>query len=285
MTAGSPTAHALVLAGGAQPAHPVARMDGVAAKAFARVDGRAMVEHVVQALIASERVARVTLSLHQDALDAADLPEIQSHLRDGRVTCRAPGPSRAASVRDGGALVGRPLLIVTADHPLLTGSMVADFLRGAETGVCDVAVGMTPVGPLARRYPDVRCTSLPLRDGRYSGCNLYALVTPSGWRAVDFWAHLEAARKAPHRIAAQLGVVSLAGYLLRRWTLAEAFDRLSGRVGCRVAPVLLDQPEAAIDVDTPADLRFVRGLAAGGADDRSRQDTTAKAGDPKPRQR
>ncbi|MBK1670361.1 hypothetical protein CKO28_20260 [Rhodovibrio sodomensis] len=275
MTSDGARAHALVLAGGVDRTHPVAQADSVAAKPFARVAGTAMVERVVAALLASDRITHVTLSLSRDAVTTAHLTELPAHIRAGSVSLREPGPSRAASALDGAAVApgDQPLLIVTADHPLLTAAMVDDVLAGAQRAACDFAVAMNQVQILAQRYPEVRCSRLRMRDGVYSGCNLYAMMRPAGSRAVTFWRELEQSRKAPHRIAARLGPASLVGYLLRRWTLAQALERLSAQIGCRVAPVLLEQPEAAIDVDTPADLALVRRIARQGP---GPQDTAAK---------
>ena len=277
MTGDAPSAHALVLAGGYDPSHPVAQADGVAAKAFARVAGVAMIERVVGSLLASGRIAQITLSLSERALNAADAPDLVRHIRDGRVALSAPAETRAESVLDGCRAVppGQPLLIVTADHPLLTARMVEEMLNGAQRVQGDLAIGMTSVCALERRHPQVRCTSLRLRDGRYSGCNLYVLSSPDGSAAVEFWRRLERQRKAPHRIAAELGVVSLLGYLLRRWTLPQAFARVSARIGCRVKPVVLGDPEAAIDVDTVGDLHTVRRIVAQRQDGRAAQDTAA----------
>ena len=54
-----------------------------------------------------------------------------------------------------------------------------------------------------------------------------------------------------------LGLGLFLRYLAGRLSLAEALNELSRRTHCRIAPVLLTQPEAAVDVDSIEDWRLV----------------------------
>jgi hypothetical protein len=54
----------------------------------------------------------------------------------------------------------------------------------------------------------------------------------------------------------------LVAYLLGRLTLEEALARASKVIGARLAAVVLPQPEAAIDVDKPADLALAESILA-----------------------
>jgi hypothetical protein len=55
---------------------------------------------------------------------------------------------------------------------------------------------------------------------------------------------------------------SLVAYLLGRLTLDEALARASKVIDARLAAVVLPQPEAAIDVDKPADLELAESILA-----------------------
>jgi GTP:adenosylcobinamide-phosphate guanylyltransferase len=80
--------------------------------------------------------------------------------------------------------------------------------------------------------------------------------------AVRFWRGMERNRKKPWRLMAAAGLPTLYRYLRGRLDLAAAFERLSVVSGARVRPVLLAQPEAAIDVDKPEDLALVERILA-----------------------
>lgn len=255
--------HALVLGGSRKSSDPVADAAGVSIKAFARVGGMPMIERVVAALRDSECIDGITVCLPGTAPIDAESPGLAVALRDGAVVRVEPAESPSASALE--ALRAVPpdtgLLITTADHALLTPAMVRDFCNGAEEADAHAAIGLARWDAVQRAYPGAIRTCLTFRDGGYSNCNLFAFVGPEARCAVAFWQGLEAYRKSPARLAARIGVGSMLGYLSRRWTAAEAMQRLGRRIGVRTAPVVLEHPEAAIDVDTSADLELATAIA------------------------
>jgi hypothetical protein len=126
---------------------------------------------------------------------------------------------------------------------------------------CDVAVAVVPRRAFAG-HP-TRRTFFRLADDHYCGANLYAFAGAGGIAAATFWAGLEADRKNPLRLAARFGPAAFFHYAARRIDLAAAFALLSRRAGASVVPVVLHDPDAAIDVDTPDDLALVRARLSG----------------------
>jgi CTP:molybdopterin cytidylyltransferase MocA len=57
-----------------------------------------------------------------------------------------------------------------------------------------------------------------------------------------------------------LGWWTVLQYVLGRFSLAQALEKLSDKIQIRVRPVLLPFPQAAVDVDTPDDWHFVQQL-------------------------
>ncbi len=57
-----------------------------------------------------------------------------------------------------------------------------------------------------------------------------------------------------------LGLLGMVRYALGRLSLDAAFARLSKRTGLRISPVLLTEPEAAVDGDSVADLQLVESI-------------------------
>jgi hypothetical protein len=101
-----------------------------------------------------------------------------------------------------------------------------------------------------------------LSDDGYCGCNLFALLSPRARAAVEFWTRIEHDRKKPMRVVAALGWSGIALYAIGRLSLTGALSRLSKKLGIRVGGVIMPFAEAAIDVDTPADLELVRNIIA-----------------------
>lgn len=262
----SGTFHAVVLAGDRGPDDPLLRHSGVSAKALLPLAGQPMVLRVLDALGASTAIQDMTLVGPDQAL-LADCPALSALIAAGRLAWLPPQPSPSASAL--AALerlaADRPVLLTTADHALLRGAWVDSFCAAALASGKDAVVGLTALAGVQAAFPQSRRTALRFRDGAFCGCNLFAFLTPAGRRAPAFWRQIEQRRKQPHRLASALGPGTLLKYLTHQLTLADGLERLSRRVGARLGAVLLDEPRAAVDVDSVADLELVQGLLRGDA--------------------
>lgn len=225
---------------------PVAEATGAQCKAFAEVAGRPMIAHVLDALSGCAAVDRIIVSI---APDAPRLP-------DGPWERMEAGPSPSLSAIAALARSGVPMLIVTADHPLLTGDVVAGFLETAEAAGADVVAAVASRETVERAGSTARRTYLRLADAEISGCNLFALRSEAARRAVTFWRRLEELRKRPLAMAWRIGPLALARYATGTLTLAGAQAAITRAAGARCVLATLDAPEAAHDVDTLEDLAF-----------------------------
>ena len=91
-------------------------------------------------------------------------------------------------------------------------------------------------------------------------------VTRRALQVLRFWKRVEALRKQPWRIARVIGPTAVVRYLSGTLALQDALRILGKRVGgVRIAPVFLDDPLAAIDVDSVADWRLANDIAARGS--------------------
>lgn len=240
---------ALVLAGRRGGTDPVAASAGVTHKALAMVEGRPLIARVIKALRGAADIADIRVATDdRDVASAA-----------GDVTIVPTAASPAATVAQ--VLGDTPaLLVTTADHGLLSPALIDAFCAGVPR-TFDVAVGVVARRSFAGR--SARRTFYRLADEAYCGANLYAFVGARAVAAARFWIALEADRKRPWRVAARIGPATLLRYAARRLDLAAAFALLSRRAGATIAPVVLDDADAAIDVDTPDDLAVVRARLSG----------------------
>ena len=249
---------ALVLAADRGQADPVSQAAGVRHKCLAQVGGRPMLERVVEALVASPQVGRIAISLRDPAV-LQEVVALRPLAESGRVLALQAADSPSRSVLKAAAELDAPfpLLVTTADHALLTRAMVDHFCAASRESGAEVTAGLTASGVLLARYPQSKRTYLSFRDERYSGSNLFALMSEAAMQLPQLWLRVEQQRKQPWRIAAVFGPLLLIGYLLRRFTLDQAMARISARLGLRVAAVKMPMAEAAIDVDKPEDLVLV----------------------------
>ncbi|MDZ7841212.1 MAG: nucleotidyltransferase family protein [Gammaproteobacteria bacterium] len=257
---------ALVLAGTRQGEPDViADAAGASCKALAPVGGQPMIERPLSVLLHSGRIAGIDAALPVDADVAAESPRLAGWL-DERVVKRveaAASPARTVRAVLDRLPMDDWLLVTTADHALLDAAILEQFLGRCEAPGVDAFAGLLPLEILEATYPDMRRTGLKLRDGRFSGCNLFLLRNGSAGRAlVSFWMRLETLRKSPLRMALALGPAAVLGYGLRALSLSRALQMIGRRTGARLAPAILDIPEAAIDVDSLPDLAFVESFLA-----------------------
>jgi CTP:molybdopterin cytidylyltransferase MocA len=255
--------NAVVLAADRGPDDPVAAAAGVAAKCLAPIGGSPMVVRVVRALEQSERVNTIVLCGPTDeALHRSQ--ELRQMVSGGRVRWMLPEATPATSAAAALAVLpeDRPALLTTGDHALLQPDMVRHFLDRATALGGDVAVALAPHELVQGAHPRTRRTVLKFRDGHYCGCNLFAFLSPRGRKMARLWQQVEAQRKKPIRVVGLVGWSAVVLYAFRLLSLAGALQRVSSQAGVSVGVVTMPFAEAAIDVDSVADLELVRGIVA-----------------------
>jgi CTP:molybdopterin cytidylyltransferase MocA len=244
------------LAGSRGAADPVAQSSGVSHKAFAEIAGKPMIAHVLDTLSAAPSIDGSVVVIERSA---PELPRPGVRRIDA---ARSPSMSALAGFETAGA----PVLVTTADHPLLTVEMVEYFLAAARDSGVDVAAGVSLRPVVEQAGSTARRTYLKFRDGEASGCNLFALMTPRARAALTYWRNLEAKRKHPLRMAWAVGPFTLIRYALGVLSTEGAAAALGRAAGCKAALIVLPFPDAAHDVDKPADMAFAEArLAARGA--------------------
>jgi len=103
---------------------------------------------------------------------------------------------------------------------------------------------------------------LKFSDGRFCGCNLFAFLTPRGREMVKIWRQVENDRKNPIRVIGLVGWGAMARYALGMLSVADGVRRISRQTGIAANVITLPFAEAAIDVDSLADLELVREIVA-----------------------
>lgn len=246
----------IVLAGSRPGPDPLVTGSGVSTKALLPIAGQAMLVHVVKALRAAPDVGAITI-LAQNSAELAAEPGLAGlvdlHFADS-------GQGISSSLAAALPLGDDPLLVTTADNVLLTPSMIAEFLRGAEDS--DVAVAMVERGTLFARYPQSKRTWLKFRGGWWSGANMFRLRGRRVLPLLDFWGRIERDRKKGLKIIAAFGPWLLIGALLRLFTIQQGVARAGLRFGLRARVVPMSEPEACIDADKPADIELIEAIFA-----------------------
>ena len=259
---------AILLAGQRPGENDFAAAYGLKAKALIPVAGEAMLSRVARTLLACPSVARVVvLAQEPETLFTGDAAWIRD---EPRVSSAAGGEGISASI---GAIAGTdaapyPVLVTTADHPLLRPEMVEAAIAGSNGS--DAAFALVERN-VVERVHETKRTWIKFSDGHYTGANLFALATPASGRAVSFWSRVERDRKKALKLLTFFGPGIFLRGLTRTISLDSAVAKASAKLGLTVKAVRLPFPEAAIDVDKPADLELAERIIATRAEGRLSQ--------------
>jgi GTP:adenosylcobinamide-phosphate guanylyltransferase len=246
---------AILLAGQRPGENDFAKDHGVSAKALIPAGGEPMLGRVARALLASPSVKRIVV------LAQAAGPLLTGSLawmaEEPRIATAQAGDGISNSIRKvaGSGDAPWPVLIVTADHALLTPGIVETFLAGASGA--DAAFATVERRVVEAAYPDTRRTWIKFSDGHYTGANLFALATPNARKGLDIWSNVEQDRKKSLKLLMFFGPLLALRALTRTISLDGAVKMIGRKAGFTIRPVRLAIAEAAIDVDKPADLDLV----------------------------
>lgn len=242
---------AIVLAGQRPGIDPLASIFSLESKACVPLLGRPMASWVIETLLATPQIGNIVI-LAQDRkmVSALGLTEL---IDDERVTFAESigGISQSIAQVVGKAPADWPVLVTTADHPLLTVEMVSAFVDGA--GLGDLAVAAVERRTVLQRYPMSKRTWLKFKGGAYSGANLFALRSSATLKALELWAQAEQDRKQAFKLFWHFGPRLALRAIMRTISFPSALHRAGQKLGLDASLVLLPQAEAAIDVDKISD--------------------------------
>lgn len=245
----SPVRWSAVVLGGGDPGDPFAAAHGVPVKALIPVRGVPMAAHVLRALRGSGRVERI-------AYVGPTTPELDA-LIDVRVTDHGSLLSNleaGVAALQSGLLPGERVLVATADIPMLRAEAVRDVLGSAPDAPL--------VYPVVRReaceaaYPGVKRTFVRVKDGTFTGGNLFLLDPALIGRFLPRLREVLAARKAPLKLAGIIGPGVLLRLLTGQLTVSKLEEKVSAILGVPARALITPHASVGTDVDKDSDLHL-----------------------------
>ncbi|MDQ4088438.1 MAG: NTP transferase domain-containing protein [Pseudomonadota bacterium] len=252
---------ALVLAASRGNLDPLAQAGGVSHKCFIDIAGEPMLRRVVEAVLQSGRVGRTIVAIEPGVIDEAKA--ILAGLPG------AEGIEYVASRENIGTSVSAiaapellPLVITTGDNALHTAEMVRFFCEALDDLEADGAIGLTPARYVLEKYPEGNRAFHRFRDGAYSSCNIYALLTPRALEGPRIFNSGGQFGKKPRRLIGAFGLVAFLLYKSRLLKLSTFLAFLSRTLRMKTAPVLMPYAEGPIDVDRMQDWQLANRIVA-----------------------
>lgn len=223
-------------------------------EALVPVLGRPMVEYVVDALLAACSVDGVVVVGPASERPGVRVVEPGSSVWDNLAAGVAALAASEETAR---------VLVATADIPLLTPAAV-DALVAAGSDDVDVVYPVVPKAVCDAQLPGTRRTYVRLREGLFTGGNLFMLNPSVLERVRTIGERLVGHRKSPRQLARDVGAGILFKFMLGRLALGDIEERVAQRFGVRGKAVVFPYAEVGVDIDKPSDLSLAeRALGRG----------------------
>ncbi|MDW7675281.1 MAG: NTP transferase domain-containing protein [Bacillota bacterium] len=150
------------------------------------------------------------------------------------------------------------LLIVTSDIPLITGAVIDSFIQEClKHEEKELFYPIVPREVNDRKFPGVKRTYVKLKDGIYTGGNIFLvdpLIIPKCAAKAE---EIVALRKSPFALAKLLGFSFIVKFVLKVLSISEAEKQVSRLLGVNGKAIISHEPEIGVDVDKPSDLEVV----------------------------
>ncbi len=237
---------------------PVAGFAKVSCKAEVSIAGKTMLERVISALANSISVGQIiTVGPDKDVLKRnASLRALMSE-NNVYTMSAATGPSLSAQQ---GVLQSSsyPTLITTCDVPLLTPQLVDQYCQQVSALNADFVIGAVEHKYIRNLLPLLKKTTYQFGKQPLCFANLFAVLTESGIKAINFWRTIETSRKKPLEVIRQVGWTSIMRYKLGALDTMQAARQLSCKTDANIIIEKFAYPELAIDVDSVDDYKILQ---------------------------
>lgn len=242
---------AIVLAGGVNN-EQLRQYSRAEYEALIEIGGKPMVSFVVDALLNVEEIRNVVV--------VGPWSELSKCLSDSRIKI----------VESGNGIIDNVLIalenmqptekvvVATADIPMLTPEAIKDFLDSCSRIDADFYYPIVAKEENEKQYPGMRRTYVKLREGTFTGGNIFLVNPQVVQNCVEAAKRIIAHRKQPLQLSRILGIKFIFQFLLGTLTLPEVSQRVSEILTLRGAVIVSAYPEVGIDVDKPSDLDLVR---------------------------
>ena len=236
----------VILAGGRCPW--LKEVAGTDVRCLAKINGKRMLDYIVEAIHESGRVKRILLAIDATVLAGEELPE-------GVELCEAAQdlPSTADKAVAALGYKGK-VLFICDDIPFIHGTAINDFIDK-----CEARPGGNSYYPLIPKevceaaFPNAKRTYARTKEGLFTGGNIMMMDAEVIPTALAKGREIFSKRKKPLELVKMLGVGFILKFLFHRLTLDDVEKRGSLVVGFNGKAVISSFAEVGMDIDKPED--------------------------------
>lgn len=241
----------VILAGGLS--EELTAAEGVPNKALLKIGRKEMVRYVLDAYSRVDEIRRIVLvgPLEKFSFLKKDYPLLELVPEGDTILDNVVAANNFLQA-------GNPLLISTADIPLLTPAAVEDFLQQCSPYSGDFYYPIVTRKECENKFPGVERTFVSLREGVFTGGNIFLVNPLKIESSIPLVRQFLEHRKNPLKMVSLLG----AGFILRAVTRQLALpgleSRFSALLNVKAKAMISKYAEISFDVDKPGDLELVR---------------------------
>ena len=225
--------------------------EGVSNKSLITINGKPMVEYVIDALRDSSLINKISVSGSSETLKKYLGDKVDYYMEDRNTLFDNIKAGLEPFAHD------EAVLVVTSDIPMITGWMITDLVKRCVKQGGDFCYPIVEKKLNEERFPGVDRTYIRLKEGTFTGGNAVYLNPAVIDTCEEFAKKVIAFRKQPLKTGRMLGVKFLAGLMMGRLTIPELEERVSGLLNIKASAVIVSYPEIGNDVDKPSDLEMV----------------------------
>lgn len=149
-------------------------------------------------------------------------------------------------------------LVAPTDIPFISREAIDDFIEQSMKIEADFYYPVTSKAVNELRFPGVSRTYVSLREGIFTGGNLFIVNSQEIEQAMDIGLKLVKRRKNPLAMASLMGFGLVWKYLLKRLSIEATEKRFSEVVGIKARAIISSYAEIGVDIDKPEDLELAQ---------------------------
>lgn len=150
------------------------------------------------------------------------------------------------------------IIILPTDIPFITTDAIEDFIKRCSLDEADFYYPVTSKEVNDLKFPDVVRTYVRLKEGIFTGGNLFLIKTARISEMVDIATKLFKRRKNPLAIAGLFGFELVFKYITHRLSIEAAEKRFYAVTKIKGKAIISPYAEVGVDVDKPSDLELAQ---------------------------
>lgn len=221
-------------------------------KALIMIDGRPMIDYIVEALDNSENINNI--------LVVGPKKELHPYIGEKVKEILNPGNSILENMESGLTFFNSDenLLLLSSDIPLITPEAIDEFLKICIKRKACIGYPIITKENIIKKYPETKRTYVKMKEGIFCGGNIVFFKPEVFFQQKNLINELFNNRKTTWKSVKILGFEFIFKFLFKILTLREVEKKVTDILGYNSIAAMISYPEIMIDLDKPSDLELIR---------------------------